>query len=59
MKLQPRAPRKEYEFHLQVAVVNYLRMLKGNILFNGSAGDIRTSIKQAKKVIDEYFNKTA
>jgi len=48
--MKQRAPRKDHEFHLQVAVVNYLRMLKGNILFNGSAGGIRTSIKQARKM---------
>ena len=48
--MRKKAPRKEGELHLQIAVVNYLRMLKGNILFNGSAGGIRTSITQARKM---------
>ena len=48
--MRKKAPRKEGELHLQIAVVNYLKMLKGNILFNGSAGGVRTSIKQAVKM---------
>jgi len=48
--MRQKATRKQPEYNLQKAVVNYLRMLKGNILFNGSAGGIRTSITQARKM---------
>ena len=42
--------RTDHEFQLQVAVVNYLRCQKGDLLFNGSAGGIRTSLSQGKKM---------
>ena len=42
--------RREHEFDLQVAVVNYLRSQKEDLLFNGSAGGIRTSLSQGKKM---------
>ena len=45
-----KAPRKQPEYNLQKAVVNYLRMLKGNLLFNGSAGGVWTSKAQGNKL---------
>jgi len=48
--MKQRAPRKEGELHLQIAVVNYLRMLKGNLLFNGCAGGVWTSMAQGSKL---------
>ena len=48
--------RREHEFDLQVRVVNYMRSknfegsLFDDLLFNGSAGGIRTSLSQGKKM---------
>tara|TARA_R110002012_G_scaffold77863_2_gene198556 strand:- start:9141 stop:9521 length:381 start_codon:yes stop_codon:yes gene_type:complete len=41
---------KQPEYDLQVAVVNYLKLQYPNALYCASAGGIRTSISQAKKL---------
>jgi len=56
-KIKARSPRKESELQLQIAVVRYLQMQPREILFNGSAGGIRTSMSQAKKMKASGYRK--